>query len=306
MYLIVNPNLALDRVMMLESLALDRVQRAENTVKRAGGKGVNVARSLRAVGESCTLIGFTGGATGEMIKAGITREGLKASPVTIKGESRECLILTDRSAGTQTVINEAGPQITESEANDLIASFRIQVQSADTVILTGSLPPGVDPGIYKQLAEIALSDQNRRVLLDTAGEPLLSAIADSYFVKINLDEARTTLCRTFADSLEAAEALCALGARNALVSDGARAAAVYGERGSFRLTPPVVDNRNAVGSGDAAMAGLALGLNRGLSAIKSSRLALAFGTANARFGLGNFSQSRISDLQDQIAISSVG
>jgi 1-phosphofructokinase family hexose kinase len=292
--------------MTLKDLALDQVQRAENAFTRAGGKGVNVARSLCAVGESSTLIGFTGGATGELIKAGIAREGLTVSPITIKGDSRECVILTDRSAGTQTVINEDGPQIAESEVGELIHFFRIHIQSVESVILTGSLPPGVDRGIYKQLAEIALSDKGRRILLDAVGEPLLMAIADSYFVKINLDEARSTLNRKLADSLEAAEALFALGARNALVSDGGRSAAVAGESGSYRLTPPVVDNRNAVGSGDAALAGLALGLSRGLSVIESSRLALAFGTANARFGLGNFSHSHILELQDQIGISVVG
>src|SRR4051812_26257624 len=113
--------------MIVKNLALGRVHRAEDSFTRPGGKGVNVARSLRAVGEPYVLIGFTGGATGELINSGIAREGLSAVAIPTKGESRECPILTDRSAGTQTVINEAGPRITESEVSHLVHSFRIHV-----------------------------------------------------------------------------------------------------------------------------------------------------------------------------------
>src|SRR5262245_11265626 len=115
MILVVNLNLAVDYVLGVRGLVAGAVHRAETASRAAGGKGVNVARVLRALEEPCVVAGFLGGRAGDEIASWLADEGVELAATPIRGESRTCAILVDAETGRQTVVNEPGPSIAPDE-----------------------------------------------------------------------------------------------------------------------------------------------------------------------------------------------
>ena len=79
----------------------------------AGGKGVNIARSLKALGQPVIATGFAGGATGTHIVEQLTEESILNDFVRIREESRTNTSVLDPTTGEQTEINERGPLVSE-------------------------------------------------------------------------------------------------------------------------------------------------------------------------------------------------
>ena len=306
MILIVNLNLAVDLVIEVNDLQLGNVHRSHSTLRQAGGKGVNVARVLRTLGEPCVLSGFLGGDAGESIASGLGVEGIPFSCTAIKVESRTCLILNDPGNKQQTVINEPGPQVGEDELLRFTDAYVRLLETSEPIILTGSLPPGLPEDTYAELISIA-NRSGKRVLLDASSVALRHGIrAEPFMAKVNQVEAGELLERAVADFEGAAEAvnmMIEMGAGNAMITLGAEGAllAFGGER--YRLVPPFVKARNSVGSGDAVMAGIATGIRRGYSAVQLGTLAIAAGAANALHGGGHCTAEEVARLQPQVSYS---
>ncbi len=308
MIIVVNLNLAIDYVVEVRGLVTGEVHRATSSERLPGGKGVNVARVLGALGEPCLVAGFLGGAAGREIERGLRTEGIAVAATRIRGESRTCTILNDRAAGEQTVINEPGPKIDDEEIRRFVGRFSRDAKKADLVVVTGSLPRGLAADTYGGLVEAARAS-GARTLVDCTGDALRAALgAGPYFVKINGHEAAELLGRSVAtwDEAEAAAgAIRELGAENAVVTMAAKGAVLLVRDRLLRVEPPRVAARNAVGSGDAFMAGLATGLRRGLHAEGTGRLAVAAGAASALHGFGRCSGEEIEAVEARVLSSEI-
>ena len=310
MILVVNLNLTVDRTMQIPELLPGNVVRATRTDLQAGGKGVNVARVLRALGEQYLVLGFVAGRTGEYIDARLGGEGINRSLVTMPGESRTSVILVESGIGRQTVINEYGPEVPPDSLDQFLNLFADRIASASFIILTGSIPPGAGEDIYSRLIELA-NRAGKRALLDAAGEQLKHGVsAGPTIVKPNQYEA-AALCNCRIDSTEKALASC-----RQIISDQAGnhpeiAAITLGKAGmviasaseAYLLKPPVVDAHNAVGAGDSTAAGLAAGMIRGLGLPEAARLGVACGAASAMHGFGRVSIEEVERLQKQVEVT---
>ncbi|MDQ1589621.1 MAG: tagatose 6-phosphate kinase [Pyrinomonadaceae bacterium] len=189
MILIVNLNLAVDHIVEVDDLRAGEVQRSRGARSMAGGKGVNVARVLKTLGERSLLLGFAGGRAGDLIESGLRAEQLASRCTRVREESRTCLIINDRRRCEQTVINAPGAAVAEAEWRDFEAAYTRELPGANLVVINGSLPPNLHADTYARLA-MAARDAGRRVLLDCAGAPLRHALAARPFlVKINAAEA---------------------------------------------------------------------------------------------------------------------
>lgn len=304
MILIVNLNLAVDLIVELDGLQLNQVHRARSTLRQAGGKGVNAARVLKTLGESCMIAGFLGGRSGEFIAASLGADGIASSCTPIENESRTCLVLNDRAAREQTVINESGAEISSDEWAQFSLTYERLLRGSELVIITGSLPPGLPVDAYAHLIRSA-NKQGKSVLLDSSSDALRESLcAAPFIVKINDVEAGELLGKTIerdADVAEATDKLLELGARNALITRGARGSIFNFENIKHRFTPPPIEAKNSVGSGDAALAGLASGLRRKLRPEQAGALAVAAGTANALHGFGRCSAEEINEVFSKVA-----
>ena len=80
---------------------------AEDTVPvsrpgyRAGGRGVTVARVLRAFGHDVLAAGLAGGATGELIIQDLAKSGVPTAFTLIRGESRRFFRFAGAEPGGQ-------------------------------------------------------------------------------------------------------------------------------------------------------------------------------------------------------------
>src|SRR5207244_12471562 len=121
------------------------------TEVQAGGKGVNVARTLKTLGEDCELLGLIAGQTGQYIDSGLEYEGIKRSLINVPGESRTSVIILGKQSddglteNSQTVINENGPDIDGEFIEKIVALFSERVMECDFAILKGSIHPGFSP-----------------------------------------------------------------------------------------------------------------------------------------------------------------
>jgi tagatose 6-phosphate kinase len=302
MILIVNLNLAIDHTVQMDELKPGQVHRSRSTARKAGGKGVNVARVLRTLGEPCILSGFLGGDSGKFIRSQLQEEGVECEFTNIKNDSRTCVILSDKNHN-QTVINEPGPVISNEEVSQFLNLYSDLLKRVDMVVLTGSLPPGVAQDTYGNLVSLA-TQAAKKVLLDCSSSALLAGIrARPFMVKINNSEAGDLIGRPvigFSSASRVADQLINLGAANAMITLAAHGALMSYEGVKYSLTPPMIDARNAVGSGDAVMAGLAIGIRREYPVQDTGVLAIAAGAANALHGGGFCTAEEISSLRQQV------
>jgi tagatose 6-phosphate kinase len=303
MILVVNLNLAVDHIVEVDELRAGEVQRSRSERRQAGGKGVNVARVLKTLGEPSLLLGFAGGSAGELLEAGLRAEQIESRTTRIEDESRTCLIINDRNRGVQTVINASGPSIGDEEFRNFESSYTRSLPLADLVVITGSLPPNLNVHTYARLIEAAHAC-GKRALLDCAGASLRTALAARPFlVKINGTEAAELLAAPvngFEDAARATRALRERGAEWAMITLGAQGALFDVGDARYRFAAPQVAAVNSVGSGDATLAGLAAGLRRGWTTQDAGALAIAAGAANALHGAGACSREEILELQPRV------
>ncbi|SDY09480.1 tagatose 6-phosphate kinase [Micromonospora pattaloongensis] len=271
MILTVTLNAALDITYRVDALRPQTTHRVAGVAERPGGKGVNVARVLHALGEPVLATGLAGGATGARIRRLLAGGGVREAFVPIGGESRRTLVV---AAGDDepTGFWEPGPRVTADEWDAFLGRYRELLADAGVAVLSGSLPPGVPRDAYAVLVGLA-ADAGVATILDADGDPAyLGVRAGPDVVKPNARElsalhgiilGRSVTVGTVDGAVDAAAAIRALGARSVVASlgpDGLLAAA--GER-VYRAVPAEHVAGNPTGAGDAAVAGLARGARTG-------------------------------------------
>lgn len=295
MILCVNANPAIDKTVVVSPFRLNEIHRPQEQLALPGGKGANVARALRRLGETPIVTGWIGGFAGRFIEAELWREGIETAFVETDGEARTCLSILDPAGDTLTEIYERGQPVSEEQVELFRRLFRARVWRCQAVTLSGSLPPGVPENFYAELLAIA-RDAGVPALLDSSGPALRAGLTGGWplLIKPNTYEFAELIGTWLESTAEIAAAAARLAARHetiVAVSLGADGVIVAGRGEIVQARPPRVAVRSAVGSGDCTLAGIAYGLTRGYSLQESLRYGVAAGTANAlALGAGVFSR----------------
>ncbi|GAA1285678.1 1-phosphofructokinase [Planotetraspora silvatica] len=281
MILTLTLNPSLDRAIEVGSLIRGAVIRAAAAHLDPGGKGVNVSRALLANQvRSCAVIPF-GGDEGRQLVGLLSAEGIDMIPVPVGGATRSNVTLAEPD-GTVTKINEPGTALTPAELDTLASAVLDAAQSADWVVASGSLPPGVPVDVYAGLCR-RFAAAGIETAIDTSGPALVAAVAAGpTLVKPNreeLAEATGTPIACLGDVIDAAEKLRAMGARSVLTSLGADGALLMEDDRVWYGRCPVEEPRSSVGAGDAMLAGF-------LAAGATGESALAEGLAWASAAVG--------------------
>ena len=284
MILVVSLNPALDVTYRVDDADWSGVNRPAEVHIRPGGKGVNVARVLLALGADVLLTGLAGGITGNGLLADLSSGGLAADLVQIAGETRRTFAVVDSGRSQTALFNEPGPWVTPDEYARFRSTFAAHLAGSTAVVLSGSLPRGLPAGTYADLIALA-ADAGVPALLDASGEALLlGAAAGPAIAKPNLAElraaasrdpatarqhtgtqdcARSWCCGPAAAAAKAAVALRGAGAAAVVVTLGSDGLLALTAEESWHARPPEVSGGNTTGAGDAAAAGLAHGLATG-------------------------------------------
>ena len=302
MILTVTLNTALDITYRVRGLRPHTSHRVTEVVERPGGKGLNVARVLAALGHEVAVTGFVGGATGRAL-----REQLADTPdvvdalVPVSGPTRRTIAVVDTAAGDTTQLNEPGPSITPAEWSAFQEAYEELLRSASAVALCGSLPPGVPVGAYAQLVRTARA-LAVPVLLDTSGEPLRRGIAARPdIVKPNADElAELTGSH---DPSQATRDARRRGAHSVVASLGAEGLLARTPDGDWRAAPPRAVRGNPTGAGDSVVAGLLSGLVERLPWPERLSRAVALSAASVLAPVaGEFDRSAYEELVNHVTV----
>jgi tagatose 6-phosphate kinase len=302
MILCVNPNAAIDKTVVVSPFRLNAIHRPQQVMALPGGKGCNVARALKRLGDTPIVTGWVGGFAGQFIEAGLYQEGIQTAFVHLDFESRTCLSILDPENNTLTEIYEKGDTIPAEALEALKVRFRSMVRDYAALTLSGSLPPGVPADFYAQLIDIA-RDAGVPAILDSSGEALKQGLARKpLLVKPNATEFADIVGRPLeklADYVEAAVEVCARYQTSLVLSLGPDGAIAVNSKDALHLRPPRLTIRSAVGSGDSMLAGITYGLTHSLSFEDAVKYGIAAGTANAlTLGAGVFT---LDDLERVLA-----
>ena len=273
---VVTPNPAVDVTYGVADQTAGETHRVATVERRPGGKGVNVARGLLALGHDPVNVLPLGGPTGEWMRAALADLGLDASITPVAGLTRTCVAITDPH-GHPTVYNEPGPAVSDAEWDALLADTARLLADASMLVVSGSLPGGTDASIITSLVGVAKA-AGVPVLLDVSGPSLLAAArAQADVLKPNAQE---LLEATGAATLDAAvTAIRQLGAGLVVVSRGTDGIVATDDTQGYAVDAVAGVTGNPTGAGDAATAGLAAALLDGLPVAEALRWAAALGAA---------------------------
>lgn len=307
MIICITPNPAVDRTLTLPHLNPGEVHRAEKVIIAAGGKGLNVARSIRTIGGQPLCMGFVGGHAGRLLADLAQEEGLDCSWTWVDTETRNCAILVS-THGDATVINEPGTPVTASDwlrlQNDVLQAS----SQATLVCLSGSLPPDSSPDDFRNLLMVLLQS-GKLVWVDTSGTALdVALVQPGICIKVNDAEISKSLGFEVKDKPSAERALTTLGERGiatCVITLGAAGALLGTKEKRWHARGPSVRVVSTVGSGDSFLGGLVSALDRGSNWDEALRDAVAAGTANAlSAGGGRFSIQEFQEIRKQVQMKS--
>ena len=293
------------RSMSFERLRLNDVNRAAVAVDYASGKSINVARVLSYLGEDgVRAMGFVGGDTGKAILAYLRREGIRRSFIRFPGATRQCITVIDRSNGTATELVEEAMWVGEQSWRRLGEKLDKWLPRAKACVLSGSLPLDGPQDFY--LSCLQRIPAGVPVVVDARGEPLRHALRHGGFIaKLNRDELGTTLGREIDSDARLRAAIREVLPRNgcAVVTAGAEGAVIARRDGAWRVRPPRVLAKSAVGSGDAFAAGMVLKLVAGAPVEVAATFGAACGAANALSEIAGWvAQADVERLLPQVVV----
>lgn len=270
---VATPNPAIDITYGVPQPRLGQVHRVSSIVRRAGGKGLNVAAVLAQLGVRSRVTGFLGGRGGAELRElvrdwPVDQDWVDLGPACPTRSS----VAVRADDGSVTVFNEAGPTTSAAHWDRLTEAVRQALSPQDVLVVSGSCPPGTTS---QDLAALlgAARERGARTVLDTSGPLLVACAGLADVVKPNREELAQATGTT--DLAAGAKALLENGTGGVVVSDGPRGMYLFTaspQGGTWHADAPDVPVVNPTGAGDSAVAALAAELWRSPEALGAQAL----------------------------------
>lgn len=310
MIVTVTMNPAIDKTVEIDTLCpggLNRIQRVEYD---AGGKGINVSKTIKELGGESIAVGFLGGNSGRTIENVLNQKGIRNDFVWVDQETRTNTKVFEKS-GELTELNEPGPVISPEQSQELLDKISAYASEGTLVILAGSIPSGVDSDIYAQIIQM-VHEKGGKVLLDADGKlfrEALEAVPD--IIKPNRVELEEYMGIDYRASekelLDAAEKFLESGIETIAVSMGKSGAMFVRDGYQVKCPALSVKSHSTVGAGDAMVAALAYAWDQKLGSEDTVKLCMAT-SAGAVTTVGTKPPSRevVDELINQVVIQRAG
>jgi len=308
--LCVGPTPAAQRVMIFREVTLDAVNRATSTLDGIAGKSINVAKVLKALGESPIVTGFIGGDRGAGIQSSLAEQGIANEFIKVVPETRQCTTVIDQLAGTITELVEESAPISRNKYRQLYYVIRRHAAQSHAIVLSGTLTPEAPTDFYQRCVELAIKLKLLSVV-DAKGSALLKALkACPSVIKPNRSELEMTVGQKLAGEREVMAAmrkLCKQGAQRVIVTSGKEPTLAFDGNQFWRIRGPKIAALNPIGSGDAFTAGLVWQLLRRSDFGEACRWATAAGAANAlTLMAGKVRRKEVQRLAAEVRVEKIG
>ena len=275
-------NPALDYVVKTQNLKIGNINNIKEEYIFPGGKGINVSIMLKTLGQETTAMGFISGFVGKEIEKQVQKYGVKTDFIEIENDnSRVNVKILEENQ--ETAINAKGPYIEEKYLELLYKKLEI-IKNEDILILSGSVPNGIQNDIYEKICQ-KLKNKNIKIVVDSRKELLIKTLKHKpYLIKPNqqeLEEIFGIKISSQDEALEYAKQLKEKGAQNVIVSMGSNGAVFLDSNGySYKIKAlNVKDAINTVGAGDSMVAGFLAGNEMFNNYEKAFKMGVAAATA---------------------------
>ncbi len=230
------------------------VNRTGNVVYSPNGKGVNVSLVLQHFGVSSAVLGFFGGFTGRYIIDALAGRQIASSPVWVDDTTRINIFVNDGDQEYKFV--NAGSWVPVDKQQELLEQLQ-SLPDITSLVISGSLPQGVEEGFYDQILAVCALRQVQ-VVLDISSPCLKDLLSyRPLLIKPNDDEVREIFgfpTRTDEEVSEAMAALHTMGAQNILLTMGEQGACFSDGQSLYRCSAQPVQLLSSACAGDAALA----------------------------------------------------
>ena len=217
-------NPALDKTVQIPSFRLGEVNRISAMRTDPGGKGINVSKVLRELGEPSVAAAILGGAAGQKIESALRALGIEGMYLFTGHETRTNLKIVDPTLHTNTDVNEPGAPADEAVLSKLLTQLTDRLRPGDLVVLSGKAPAGAPDTLYRDWI-LACRAAGAAVYLDAEGELLRQGVtAGPALIKPNQAELSGVMGRpltTEDETIRAAQELLAQGVGCVAVTMGA-------------------------------------------------------------------------------------
>ncbi len=309
MIVTVSMNPAIDKTVDIEKLQQGGLNRIQKVEYDAGGKGINVSKTIRELGGTSIAAGFLGGSAGRMIESVLNKKGIQNDFIWVDGETRTNTKVYEKT-GEVTELNEPGPHISEEQMEQLMKKLEGYADPQTLFILAGSIPNGVDKEIYGKIIT-RVHTHGAKVLLDADGELFRNALkAGPDIIKPNrveLEEYAGFDYRASIDELlQTAKGLKSKGIETVAVSMGKSGAMLVRDGYEVKCPALSVKAHSTVGAGDAMVAALAYAWDQHLDNEQTVRLCIA-ASAGAVTTIGTKPPARelVDELMKQVVIEEI-
>lgn len=274
-------NPSVDYQMHAAHIQLGELNRINQTAFYPGGKGINVSRVLKELGDSSVALGFAGGFTGEFIIQSLEEKGIQTA--FIKHEEPTRVNIKIKTDEKETEMNGPGAHIKEEEMETLLENLE-DLKSGDYFILSGSRPPSIPFEFYEKIAS-AMQEKEAHLVLDIPEKRTAELLRyQPFLIKPNEKELAAITGRQIdnkQDAVRAAKKLVKQGARNVIVSLGKEGAIAVNKEHILQAIPPSGTLISSVGAGDSLVAGFIKQFQESQSITRAFQYGVAAGTATA-------------------------
>lgn len=278
MIVTVTMNPAIDKTVDIERLEHGGLNRIQNVEMDAGGKGINVSKTIKAIGGESIATGFLGGRSGKIIQEVLKDQGITSDFVWLEADTRTNTKVVEKS-GEVTELNEPGPAATDEQVETLIQKLEAYAGENTLFVLAGSIPAGMDKNIYAVIME-RVHAKGAKVLLDADGELFVHGLEAGPDIlkpnRVELEQYYRLDYRASEEELTAmGKRLLGEGTEMVAISLGQMGALFVSRDGIIRCPGLKVKAHSTVGAGDAMVASLAYSWDRKLSLEDTVTLGMA-------------------------------
>lgn len=281
MIITVTLNPAYDKTVEVDTIEIGGLNRISRGVVDIGGKGINVSKTLIALGGISLATGFMSRANGQLFVNELDRLHIDYKFVEVQQAIRTNLKIFDGNR-VITELNEDGPVIGDNELQNLLDQMDQLLQQQDILVLGGSVPDSVDKHIYYDLLKLAKA-KGCKTILDADGELFTIAVkAIPNVIKPNrfeLQQYANIENATIDDLVRIARQFISEGIEIVAVSLGKEGAIFINKDDNYFAPGLILENKSTVGAGDAMVAALTYSLSKGDDLREMAMLAVATASA---------------------------
>ncbi|HEY0329057.1 MAG TPA: 1-phosphofructokinase family hexose kinase [Rhodopseudomonas sp.] len=277
----VTPSPAIDASTAVGKIAPFSKLRCAQLRRHPGGGGINVARVIQRLGADVRAVYPSGGATGELLRNLLDREGVNGIAVAVAAETREDFTVFEESTRQQFRFMMPGSPLAETEWSQLIQATLAGLPGF--IIASGSVPPGAPEDFFGRIVQAGAAI-GARVIVDSSRAPLKAALQSGlYLIKPSLSEFWNLTglnCDDDATLIDAARDLIDHGlVEMVALSMGPNGALLITRDRALRAEGLAIEAATVSGAGDSFLAAMVWSLQNDPDLATALRFGIAAGTA---------------------------